>query len=221
MEFEAYVLNTKPLTRADVLITLLTPTGLINVYGKGYQSLKHKFHILVNRGIKVKLYGSHSKNFFKVSDVDLISSSTVLTLDIDIFETYTKIVKLVLYIEHLLDATSFALFDFCITGLEEYNIDLLLDLWKIFVLKKENITLEFTKCVGCGQTHSFKTLSIYDGGLICVNCYTNQPILAVDDIKMINAFYNTKLSVLKGGYNSQVSIFLTELIDQNIGLLIK
>lgn len=220
MELDAYVLNTKQLTKSDVLITILTPKGLFTIYGRGYASLKHKFHILVNRGIKVKVYGEKKGNYFRLSDCDLISSDTILTLDIDLFEQYIKIVKLVMYIEHLLDEVSFALFDFCVTELENYDVNLLIDLWKIFILKKENVVLNFESCTKCGKTHSFKTLSISSGGLVCVDCYTREPLVKVEDIRMINALYNTKLSVVKAGYNPEVSIFLSELIDQNIGLKI-
>lgn len=220
MELEAYVINTKPLTKSDVLITVLTPKGLFNIYGRGYLSLKHKYHILVNRGIKIKLYGNVKGNYFRVSDYDLMSTDTILTLDIELFEMYTRVVKLVMYIDHLLDDVSFALFDFCVTELENYNINLLIDLWKVFVLKKENVILNFTTCMKCGRQNDFKTLSLQEGGLICVSCYTNQKILSIEDIKILNAFYNTKLSILKMGYNREVSIFLTELVEQNIGLKI-
>lgn len=220
MELEAYVINTKALSKADVLVTILTPKGLFTIYGRGYNSLKHKFHILVNRGIKVRVYGEKKGNYFRLSDCDLISSDTILTLDIELFEQYTKIVKLVMYIEHLLDATSFALFDFCVSELEHYDIQLLIDLWKIFILKKENVVLNFESCVKCGNTANFKTISLNDGGLICADCYRREPVIAVADIRMLNALYNTKLSVVKQGYNQSVSIFLTELIDQNIGLKI-
>ncbi len=220
MELEAYVINTKALTKSDVLITIITPKGLFTIYGRGYMSLKHKFHILVNRGIKVKVYGEKKGNYFRLSDCDLISSDTILTLDIELFEVYTRIVKLVIYIEHLLDETSFALFDFCVTELENYDVRLLIDLWKIFVLKRENIILNFESCSICGQDHSFKTLSLNDGGLVCVNCYRNQPLLKMEDIRVLNAFYNTKLQTLKQGYSPEVSTFLTELVEQNIGLKI-
>lgn len=220
MVLDAYVLNTKQLTKSDVLITILTPKGLFTIYGRGFASLKHKFHILVNRGIKVKVYGEKKGNYFRLSDCDLISSDTILTLDIELFEQYIKIVKLVMYIEHLLDEVSFALFDFCVTELENYDVNLLIDLWKIFILKKENVVLNFESCTKCGKTHSFKTLSISSGGLICVDCYTREPLVKVEDIKMINALYNTKLSFVKAGYNLEVSRFLSELIDQNIGLKI-
>lgn len=220
MELEAYVLNTKQLTKSDVLITILTPKGLFTIYGRGFASLKHKFHVLINRGIKVKVYGEKKGNYFRLSDYDLLSTDTILTLDIELFEQYIKIVKLVLYIEHLLDEVSFALFDFCVTELENYDLNLLIDLWKVFVLKKENVTLEFNHCVKCGKTNNFKTLSIYNGGLICVQCYKHEPLVNVEDIRMLNALYNTKLSVVRNGYSDQVSIFLTELIDQNIGLKI-
>ncbi|WOO87607.1 DNA repair protein RecO [Mollicutes bacterium LVI A0039] len=220
MELEAYVLNTKAMSKSDVLITILTPKGLFTIYGRGYMSLKHRFHILVNRGIKVRVYGEKKGNYFRLSDCDLISSDAILTLDIELFEMYTRIVKLVLYVEHLLDETAFALFDFCVTELENYDVQLLIDLWKIFILKKENVNLNFDSCVHCGRTDSFKTLSLSDGGLVCTNCYTNQPLLNIEDIRVLNAFYNTKLSILKQGYSREVSIFLTELTMQNIGLTI-
>lgn len=220
MQLEAYVINTKALSKADVLVTILTPKGLFTIYGRGYNSLKHKFHILVNRGIKVMVYGEKKGNYFRLTDCDLISSDTILTLDIELFEQYTKIVKLVMYIEHLLDETSFALFDFCVTELENYNVQLLIDLWKIFILKKENVVLNFKTCVRCASDSNFKTLSLNDGGLVCVNCYRGEALINIDEIRMLNALYNTKLSVVRLGYPENVSRFLTELIDQNIGLKI-
>lgn len=220
MELEAYVINTKALSKSDVLITVITPKGLYTIFGRGYMNLKHRFHILVNRGIKVKIYGQLKGNYFRLTDCDLISTDTILTLDIELFEMYVKIVKLVIYIEQLLDEASFALFDFCVSELENYDIQLLIDLWKLFVLKKENVILDLKQCVKCRASSNFKTLSLNDGGLICVNCYSNQPMIAVEDIKAINAFYNTKLNTLKQGYNQQVSIFLSELVEQNVGLKI-
>lgn len=220
MELEAYVINTKPLSKSDVLITVITPKGLFTIFGRGYMNLKHKYHILINRGIKVKIYGDKKGDYFRLSDCDLLSSETILTLDIEKFEQYTKIVKLVIYIDHLLDETSFALFDFCVSELENYNINLLLDLWKIFILKKENIILNLKTCTKCGAETNLKTLSIKDGGLICNNCYQGEVILEIEDIKMINALYNTKIKVLKEGYSQNVSLFLTELIDYSIGLKI-
>lgn len=220
MELEAYVINTKPLSKSDVLITVITPKGLFTIFGRGYMNLKHKHHILINRGIKVKIYGDKKGDYFRLSDCDLLSSDTILTLDIETFEQYTKIVKLVIYIDHLLDETSFALFDFCVSELENYNINLLLDLWKIFILKKENIILNLKTCTKCEANTNLKTLSIKDGGLICNNCYQGEPILEIEDIKMINALYNTKIKALKEGYSQNVSLFLTELIDYSIGLKI-
>ncbi len=220
METLAYVLNTKALSGSDVLITLLTPHGLVTVYGKGYASVKSKYHILINRGIKVKIYGQIRGNYFRLSDCDLISTDNLLTLDYDLYEKYTQIVKLVLYIERLLDDVSFMLFDFCVTELENYNINLLIDLWKVFILKKENILLEFESCVVCHKQSDIVTLSIRQGGLICRNCYKQEPLISQADIKSLNAFYKSKISVLKKGYNPTVSQVLSELVEQNVGLKI-
>lgn len=220
MELEAYVLNTKALTKADVLVTVLTPSGLYRIYGRGYNSLKNKFHILVNRGIKVKLYGEKKGNYLRISDCDLVSTSEILTLDIELFEAYVRIVKLVLYIEHLLDEVSFTLFDFCITELENYDLRLLIDLWKIYLLKRENIILNFQTCGKCHKSENFKTFSLSEGALVCTDCYSNEPILRVEDIRMLNALYHTRLKVVRRGYSQQVSVFLSELVEESIGLKI-
>ncbi len=220
IQLEAYVLNTKTLSKNDVMITLISTNGIITIFGRGYLNLKHKFHVMINRGLKVKIYGVQKKTYFQLYDYDLLSNNLVVTLDVDKYEQYVKIIKLVLYIEHLLDDVAFTLFDFCVTEIENYNTQLLIDLWKVYILKKENVFLNFTKCVKCGRDNNFITLSLTDGGLICSNCYTNQVILSIEDIKALNAFYQTKINLLKCGYNKNVSVFLTELIEHNIGLKI-
>lgn len=221
MDTEAYILNTKALGKADVLITILSPQGIYSIYGRGYMKPNHRFHVLINRGIKVKLYGGVKGNYYRVVDYDLLSMDNILTTDYELFERYTSIVKLVLYIRNLLDEVSFALFDFCIQGIDEYDTNMLIDLWKIYVLKKENVNLIFDRCVCCEKQGDYVTLSIIDGGLICKNCYSGQAIVPLDDIKTIYAFYESKVRVLKKGYNEAVSTILSELVEQNVGITIR
>lgn len=221
MEMEAYVINTKELSKSDVIITIISPFGINVIFGRGYLNIKHKFHVLVNRGIKVRLFGEFKGDYFRLSDFDLISSENILTLDIDRFEKYVQIVKLVKYLDKRINATGFALFDFCISELETYPMQLLIDLWKVYVLKLENIFLEFTKCVNCDQQYSnYITLSLTDGGLICRNCFQGQQLISQEDIRTINAFYQSKLSFLKRGYSPIVSQILSELVDGYVGLKI-
>ncbi len=221
VELEAYIINTKIIKRADVIITALTPIGIQTIYGRGYASIKNKNHILTNRGIKVKLYGKASKSYFRLSDFDLLSSDNLLTLDYEIYETYTKIVKLVMYIDSIIDNVGFQLFDFCVSNMENYQQQLLIDLWKVYVLKHENIILNFNTCMHCASNQQIVTLSLLDGGLICNKCYSGQRIISENDIKHINAFYKSKIGLLKAGYSSDVSRFLSELVEQSVGLKIE
>ncbi len=221
IKLEAYVLNTQALTKSDVLITVLTKQGIFTIYGRGYLSLKHKFHVLTNRSLKVNLYGNIKGSKFIVNDYDLLSTKTIVTLDIELFEVYIKIVKLVMYIEKIIDETAFLLFDFTVSEIETYNPQVLIDLWKVYILKKENVILEFSKCIKCNREDNIVTISLNDGGLICNKCYNNEKIINEQDIKMLNGLYQGKLSYIKKGYNQQVSVFLTELAFQNLGLTIK
>lgn len=221
MEIISYIVNTKELTKSDVLITFVSPLGVNVIYGKGYLNIKHKYHVLVNRGIKVKLLGELKGNYFRVRDFDLLSTTNILSLDIHRFERYTQIVKLVMYLDQRINEVGFALFDFCITELENYPVQLLIDLWKVYVLKQENIYLNMTSCAICNKAYErYITLSINDGGLVCHNCYSNQVVISYEDIRAINGFYHSKISFLKHGYSPNVSKILSEIVDQYVGLTI-
>lgn len=220
-DLEAYIIKVTSLKDNDVILTLLTDEGVKDVYGRGYNSVKNKFHILVNTGMKVKVTGVSKKKYFQIYDYQLLTLNDFITKDYDLFIKYTSIIKVILQTKDMHDRTSYMLLEYTIDHLEEFNSNLLIDLWSIYFLKRENIIFEFKHCVKCGKVHNIVTISLNQGGLVCDKCYEKEKILDIKSIRDIKAFQNGNITYLvENGYSLSVSQFFKEALEYYVGIRI-
>ncbi len=220
VNLEAYVIGAKKYKEKDSIILLLTPSGIKQVFGRSYRSLKSKYHSLNNLFLKVSVIGKETKSF-KIIDYDILDYSLVNKYD------YDQMMVLSSYI-HLLKQNEnnneyiYKVFSYIINNFDLKYKDNYLVFLMASILKVNNVFLDFSSCVNCGSDKNITTFSYYEGGLICQKCYTGQKMRNIQEIKDINTIFNGKIEgVKKLKIRLETKKEIENLLSESLGFYIK
>ncbi len=219
-KIDGYIIGVKPYKERDCIITILTHKGIKTIFGRSYRSPKSKYHALNNMFLKVNLIGKDSKNFV-VYDYDILDYSFVNAYNYDDMLKLFKIINLIKK-NDMNDEKIYNYFEYILKNIREDKNDNFLTWFMTKILKNNNVNINFKSCVVCNNKKDIKTLSLGDGGLICINCYTNQGILKIEEIKMINLIFNGKIKdveLLK--ISNVIKKEIELLLNESLGLYIK
>lgn len=219
-KYEAIILKSVKLNEKNVLLVVLTPAGIKTIYGRGYSSIKSKYHILSNPGLKILMYGTTNNKYFNLHDFDLIEDNIDL-IDYDKYFIFAQIVRLMTYYQEEYDDTTYQLLaksiDFLKNNTE--NLEIVIDLWKLHLLQLQNYQLNLKCCGKCQSTQNIITFSTETLSLICVNCYQNEQVIDKEIIIYMYKLLNGNIEKIKK--NKKASLFLDNLVETYTGYTIK
>ena len=227
---EGVVLNVTPYGETSKIINVYTKEyGLIGIMCKGAMSVKSKLRSCTNK----LTYGSFNI-YYKEDKLSILSSVDV----INPFKNIQSDILLISYATYICELTSQVVKqnsskeiynDFIESLLKiEEGIDPLVitNIFEVKMLEYLGVSLNLTSCITCGNNKEIVTLSIEKGGLICKNCYTNERIVPLSIVKVLNMYYLVdiksinKLNIQKEIID-EINRFLTSYYDDYTGLYLK
>ena len=230
---EIFIFNIKKFEEFDAIINCINFNGKkINLRAKGFfkekskNALVFKEFCFVNAEY-IKSDFNDDWGLLKRGDATL---NFVVEKDLDIY--FVNIFKNIFAYNDNYSCTFFKNLRKIIENLIN-KPDFLLEIYFLLIqfLKKINGVFTLEKCVICKQNKKIKTFSIYDGGLICKDCFnkTNHNIYSIETLKKIIFLFNcnnlkqfleidlnTKeifiiKSILKNYYENQLGFYLNDL----------
>lgn len=225
---EGFILNTTNYGESSLVINLLSKEyGIIGLMAKGAKSIKNKLHALTMKFTYGFFYIYYKENKLSIlSDVDIIEPFK------NIHQDLTKIS----YLTYLCDLTNqvyresneqeiYELFISTVYKLnEDVNPIVLANILETKYLNFLGVGLNLDFCLRCGSTKNIVT--IIDGGLLCRDCYYNEPI---KDLKMIKLLRMYELIDIKSINHVNISNqlindineFLNDYYERYTGLYLK
>lgn len=225
---EGFILNTTNYGESSLVINILTKEyGIIGLMAKGVKSIKNKLHALTMKYTYGFFYIYYKENKLSIlSDVDIIDNFKNI---------HSDIIK-ISYLAYLCDLTNqvykesnekniYDLFISTVYKLNEgINPMVLANILETKYLDFLGVGINLDSCLRCGNTKNIVT--IIDGGLLCKDCYYNEPI---KDLKMIKLLRMYELIDIKSISDIKISNhlindindFLNDYYDRYTGLYLK
>ena len=229
-EVEGIILQETPYGETSKIINVFTKEyGIIGIMCKGALGVKSPF-----RSSTLKLTFAKFNIYYKKDKLSTLVS-------VDVINPYKKIksdIILISYASYLCDLINQVLkqsryeniyFDFvnALLKIEEgLNPIVIVNIMEVKLLDCLGVGLNLTSCMMCGNKKEIVTLSSEKGGLVCKNCYTNERIVPISIVKVLNMYYLveiksiSKLS-LKDDVINEINRFLTCYYDDYTGLYLK
>ncbi len=227
---EGIILSVTPFGETSKIINVFTKDyGIIGIMCKGAMGIKSKL-----RSVTQNLTYGNFNIYYKKDKLSTLVS-------VDIINPLKKIkedILLISYASYLSDLVNQILkqsndeeiYNDYINSLlkleEGLNPIVITNILEVKLLDYLGVGLNLTCCILCGNKKEIVTLSSEKGGLICKNCYTNERIVPISLVKVLNMYYLvdiksvSKLS-LKEDVINEINRFLTSYYDDYTGLYLK
>jgi len=231
------------ITNVEGIILSVTPYGetskIINVYTKDYGIIGIMCKGAM--GIKSKLRSTTQNLTYAIFNIYYKKDKLSTLVSADIINPLKKIkedILLISYASYLTDLVNQVLkqtndksiYDDFIKSLlkieEGLNPVVITNILEVKLLDYLGVGLNLTSCMLCGNKKEIVTLSSEKGGLICKNCYTQERIVPISIVKILNMYYLvdiksvSKLSIKEDIVN-EINKFLTSYYDDYTGLYLK
>ena len=227
---EGIVIRETNYSESSKILNILTKDrGLIGVMSKGCRNMKNKL-----RGVSRKMIYGSFHIYYKENGLSTL-------IEVDVKNSYSNILNnfdrvsfatylLMLFEQVAKQNEDLSLFDLLKSGLnkinEGFNPLAITNILELKCLDYLGVTPSIDNCSLCGDDKNIVTLSSDNGGLICKDCHTTEPIVKPITIKLIRMFYYvdidkiTKLD-LKNENIEEVNDFIEEYYDKYTGLYLK
>lgn len=227
---EGIILTETNYSESSKILNVLTKEhGLIGVMSKGCRNMKSKL-----RGVSRKLLYGTLHIYYKENGLSTL-------IGIDVKNSFSKIMtdlEKISYASYLLDLTHqiikqneeeeiLELLIQTLVKIEEgLNPQVLTNILELKYLNFLGVSPSIDFCTHCGSDKQIVTLSSFEGGYICKNCYQNEPLVSEKTIKMIRMYYYvdiqniTKLEVSKQ-VSMEINQFLEDYYDRFTGIYMK
>lgn len=222
-----YVIGVRKYAENDAIINVFTEAGVKSIYGKGYKKITSKYHVLNNLFLKVKLYGT-DKNFFRVSDFEIIEYPTLTYDDYEFIERIYKVLELIIRTTKELGILQrkylYDKFEEFVNIIDKENYDSVYFWYLTKILQVHHINLNFSECVICGRQEEFYGLSLIGGGIVCKNCNMeefeqNLFFREIKEIKMINMLFNGKIESMQDKkIEPRIKQGILSLLNEGVGV---
>ena len=229
-DVEGIILNTTLFGESSKIINVYTKEyGVIGIICKGAMGMKSKL-----RSVTDKLtYGVFTIYYKKDKLSTLVSVSII-----NPFKNIKRDILLISYASYLTDLVHQVLkqnnderiYDDFINSLikidNKLNPVVITNILEVKLLDYLGVGLNLTSCVNCGNKKEIVTLSTEKGGLICKNCYTDEKVLPLSIIKIINMYYLVDIKSInkldiKDNIINDINRFLTSYYDDYTGVYLK
>ena len=200
-EVEGFILTETPYGETSKIINVLTKEyGIIGIMCKGAKSLKSK-----NRVSTLKLTYSKFNIYYKKDKLSTLVSADIINplknIKSDII--LTSYLSYITELTHQVykDSNNIKIYnDFieCILKIEKGLDPLVLtNVLEIKYLEYLGVLFNLDECIICGSKNNIATIDSDKGGLICLNCLTNEVIVPKKVIQLIRMYYYVNISSIE------------------------
>ena len=227
---EGIVLRETNYSESSKILNVLTKEyGLIGIISKGCRNMKNKL-----RGVSRKLIYGLFHIYYKPTglstliEVDLKNSYNNIIMNLDSITYATYNLELIEQVYKQNETND--LFDLLHASLNKINEGfsplIITNILELKCLDYLGIRPSIDCCSLCGSNKDIVTLSSDQGGFVCKNCYTNEPLVTEGTIKLIRLLYYVDISKItkldiKEESISNINSFLEEYYDRYAGLYLK
>lgn len=227
---EGFILSVTPFGETSKIINIYTKEyGIVGVMCKGAMGIKSKLRSVTQKFTfgKFNIYYKKDKLSTLVS-VDIINPLKKIKEDILLISYVSYLSDLVHQV--LKQTNDKVIYDDFINAILKIETGLnpvvITNILEVKLLDYLGVGLNLTSCIVCGSKKEIVTLSSEKGGLICKNCYTQERIVPISNVKILNMYYLvdiksvSKLSIKEDVIN-EINRFLTSYYDDYTGLYLK
>lgn len=229
IEVEGFILKETAYGESSKIINVLTKEkGLIGIICKGAKSMKSKLRSctqMFTYGI-FNLYYKENKLSTLVS-VDVINPLKNIRQDLLKVSFITYLSELTSQV--LKENLSKNIYDnFIATVLKiEEGLDplILTNILELKYLPLLGVGLNLDSCIKCGNQTEIVTIDASFGGLICKNCYLNEPVVHKKVIQLLRMYYYVDIKSISkidvdDQYKKTINQFISDYYDSFTGLYV-
>lgn len=227
---EGVIIKETPYGDTSKIINVLTKEyGIIGIMCKGAMGVKSRL-----LGSTLKLTYGKFHIYYKNNKLSILSGVDI----INPLKNIKSDILLISYASYLCDLVSqvnkqindIEIYDNFINALlkieDGLNPMVITNILEVKLLDYLGVGLNLTSCIMCGRQKEIVTLSSEKGGLICKHCYTNERIVPIDIVKVINMYYLVDIKsinklALKEEIVTEINRFLNSYYDDYTGLYLK
>lgn len=229
-EFEGIVVSETPYSESSKIINVLTKdAGIIGIMAKGAKRIKSPLRIATEKltlGVFQVYY--HEDKLSTLISADILNPLLNIKTDIIKIGYLTYIVELASqtakqntsnFIYSILKSTILKI---------ESGLDpmIMTNILEVKMLDYLGVGIDLDKCIKCGNTTNIVTISGDEGGYICSDCHTYEPIYGEKTIKMFRLYYYVDIDSVSDLKISEevvenINTILTDYYDRFTGLYLK
>ncbi|HBA37170.1 MAG TPA: DNA repair protein RecO [Firmicutes bacterium] len=199
-EVEGIIVSETPYGESSKIINILTSNGeIIGAMAKGAKKIKSTLRV----GTEKLTFGNFNIYYHKDKLSTLVSADILNPL----LNIKTDIVKIgyLTYIVELAyqtakqsgDENVYKILKSTILKMESgLNPRIMTNILELKMLDYLGVGIDLDKCIKCGSTKNILTISGDEGGYICHECHTNEPIYNEKTIKMFRLYYYVDIDTI-------------------------
>ncbi len=229
-EVEGFIFKETPYGETSKIVNIFTKEyGLIGVMCKGAKQVQNK-----NRALTLRFTYAKFNIYYKENKLSTFHSATI----INPLKKINNDIVLISYLSYIVDLTSQVIKqsndpiiydDFINTVLKlEDGLDplVLMNILELKYLTHLGVGINLDECVICGNKTNIASIDGDKGGLICLNCLTNERIIDKKIIQMLRMYYYVNIkSISKLDINKnikdEINFFIDTYYDRYTGLYLK
>jgi len=228
-ELIGIVINEIDYGETSKILTILTKKyGIISVISKGCKNLKSPL-----RSVSSKLTYGLFQIYYKKDKLSILSDVDVLNVFKNIKTNIYKISGVSYIIDlstQVIKESNSDIFDLVIETIikieQGFDAKVLINILELKFLEYLGVLPVLDSCSLCGNKTSIVTISGSNGGFLCKNCRTNEPIVNEKTIKLIRMFYYVDISKIQHleiseEIKREIDSFITEYYDKYTGMYLK
>lgn len=192
-KIEGIIVREIPYGESSKIISIYTKeNGIIGVMAKGSKNIKSKLRNFTT----VFTYG-YFHIYYKADklstliECEIIDELAKMKSDLILLSYLTYITELSTQIYK--QSNNYKIYDLLLSTIKKinngFNPKILTNILEIKLLDFLGVSLKLDGCIKCGAKTNIVTINIENGGFVCKNCFTNEPIYDEKIIKMMRMYY--------------------------------
>ena len=219
---EGVVLRTYKLAEADRIVVLFTRgRGKIRAVAKGVRRTKSKFGSRLEPGTIVQLQLYEGRNLDIVTQAERVVAFTNLRSNLDSYGRAALLLEVIdsSAQEGEANPATYKMLTGALLELERHGNPLVVPTFVAKYLMLEGVQPLVDACVRCGATEQLVAIQIHEGGVLCVNCPTGEPLSDDARLALKNVFEGRVRHVLDStpdAVAAELETLAARLIEQHI-----
>jgi len=229
-EFEGIIVSETPYSESSKILNILTKDeGIIGVMAKGAKRIKSPLRSVTEKftlGIFSVYY--HEDKLSTLVQADVINPLRNIKSDIIKIGYLTYICELSYQTaKQNNDSAIYTILKSAVLKIED-GLDpmIITNILELKMLDYLGVKIDLDRCIKCDNTTDIITISGDEGGYLCKNCVTSEPIYDIKTIKMFRLYYYVDIDTITDlkiseEVSSNINKILTDYYDRYTGLYLK